>query len=60
MRAVGETLTHYRIETLLGEGGMGKVFLAEDIILGRKVALKFPSDSLKQDPSGGSPFPKRS
>src|SRR5438045_450006 len=45
----GQTVAHYQIVSLLGEGGMGTVYLAEDTKLRRRVSLKFLSTSFTQD-----------
>src|SRR6202030_1344521 len=53
---VGKLIGHYRIESLIGVGGMGEVYLARDERRGRKAAVKLLPDSLTTDETQLSRF----
>jgi eukaryotic-like serine/threonine-protein kinase len=53
---IGKLIGHYRVESLIGVGGMGKVYLARDERLGRKAAVKLLPDNLTTDEAQLSRF----
>ena len=53
---IGRTVSHYRVLHELGRGGMGVVYEAEDILLGRRAALKFLPDELAHKPDSLTRF----
>ncbi|MGC2108502.1 MAG: protein kinase [Candidatus Korobacteraceae bacterium] len=52
----GRTVSHYRVLEIVGGGGMGVVFRAEDLKLGRQVALKFLPEELGSEPAAMERF----
>ena len=54
----GEVIGHYEIVSFIGQGGMGQVYLARDILLGRKVAFKILTSALANNERGLSRFEK--
>jgi len=48
--SIAKRFKQYDILSLIGEGGMGQVFLAHDPKLGRKVAVKFLPENMNRDP----------
>jgi len=53
---IGETLAHYEVVAILGKGGMGEVYVAEDTKLQRRVALKVLPKEMADDPERRSRF----
>ena len=47
---VGRQLSHYRITEKIGQGGMGEVYLAQDDVLGRRIAIKILPAHVASDP----------
>jgi eukaryotic-like serine/threonine-protein kinase len=53
---IGKTLGHYRVGEQLSRGGMGEVYLADDLNLNRKIALKFLPEAFAAGPEGMARF----
>ena len=49
---IGTTVSHFEIVAPIGRGGMGMVYQARDLNLGRTVALKFLPPAMSSDPGG--------